>query len=616
MDNNPVTAVTENGDVNETTTVEEKLRHDEEVINGISPCQLSVKDETLVRGHANLDQGNLELKPEAETDTNNILSDRLVTPSRIDESQHNIDSSEFESFEDIYDDTKPKRLKQPKTIKHDDSDSGAERIMHGIDFLISPDEHPHRSPTRRKGVSASSFPFGEVKRRPVLPYEKAVDMSDGILHKEISDDELPCSSGMSRFEKRKREEKDKIEHNKTGNDYRSKIKNVENLSETSTEIDAQDSSGLSIGKCYIADESERSEIASHQIHQNGFKPSYQPVNPKENVITYQSYEDELTSGQSETASFKRRNYSTGMLLSESVKNGLAQRKTSADAKLVGKCDIDQEFSDTQPQRKRRVSFGMVAYVKRDDSSQHEISPLNDEVPLFKSPKERFSASKVMREAIVPFERENERYLETNQRIPKIQVTLTEEFAASNEESTFYLADDDGSVSMTKQGCDNFGYLTEGEENEDNDKSSLDEADQSRDKQQCRQELSPEKIVQKKISTQSLPVGVGRVEARRLSWQSDDSSVPKGILKNKTASSESLASSNGSANERRFKVRKDSIALFTDKHGQVGLLELRKEHSKNWKERFNIQGVRKHFTLSNQTLIYEHKSMYHKEMRDT
>jgi len=73
---------------------------------------------------------------------------------------------------------------------------------------------------------------------------------------------------------------------------------------------------------------------------------------------------------------------------------------------------------------------------------------------------------------------------------------------------------------------------------------------------------------------SLPANFGRRDS--------NDSPPKSILKVRPSDNESVISEDSIAG-KKFKVRKDSIALFMDQNGSVEMQELRKEHAlRHWK----------------------------------
>ena len=604
MDEDLEVPVTKKNDGNEREANEAEPRNYSGVINGSSYSQHIMEDEThLHAGEINhKDEG---CRSDIQRDENRLPDVRIksgenhldiksvTSGNKTINADENTDLQLSESEPDlnIYDETKPRRLRLSKLMQQDEPDSGSERLRQGIDVLISPDVQPHRSPTRRKGVSGASYQYIVAQPNPFVPTENELDVTDDA--KRMDPEALPgVYDGATEHHRKDRNQNETMEYK------------LERRDDSQGKVVTTSPNGIGTG--YNPESESEKEVNDSLQRRDSEHNSYENVPRAENGARLNEKHDANftnahfipiqinamehdTNDQQPGTHMKRSQSSNDMLTHKYEPVSHVLRKTSAEANLESerRYDSDQELIDSQTPRKRRVSFGTFAYVKRHDSRKHETSPLNDEVRL-PNTKLRTVSSKFANDEALPSKIVRSAPKATTDRIPTIYLAEDEEEGDANEKPPhIYLPMGDGSIPKTNEGCDNFAYTAD--EN-DYQKYYLNDTDeQDYEIYDC--EKSQEETLRiKKLSTQSLPVGVGVRDTRRSSWQSDDSSMPKGILKNKTLSSESLASSAGSAaNDKRFKVRKDSIALFTDKHGQVGLLELKKD-SANWKERLSIKKV--------------------------
>ena len=585
MDEDKETPTVKKNDGNERESNDPERRHYTGVINGSSYNQNSMEDETHF--HAvdinHTDEGCMSNK---QSDKNRLQdaelkSDKDQLDTKCDTSEHKIispkDNSDLQFTEsgqdaNIYDETKPRRLKLSKIMQQDeaDKDYSSERLRQSIDVLISPDEQPHRSPTRRKGVSGASHQYIVQPQNPLFPAGNEQDVADHAKQADLESLHREPGKHTEYDTKDTNESERDNAQDKSATDLNDK----ETVHNSESESDTEKKDNIQRRDTAIADGARRIESGDVNLANTHFIPI-------KHIDT-----EHYTNDQHTGAYMKRSRSSNDMLTNRHDTVSQVPRKTSADANLESerRYDSDQEIIDNQTQRKRRVSFGTFAYVKRDDSDKHETSPLNDELHL-KIPRVRHKTNKAVHDEILPNNAVRNAQKAVTDRIPKIYLSEDDE-DEEMETALYYLQNGNGNIPKTRQGCDNLAYAADETDCQSytlNNSGDQDDANYNTKQSQLETPRS------KKISTQSLPAGVGVRDARRLSWHSDDSSMPKSILKNKTVSSESLASSAGSANEKQFRVRKDSIALFTDKHGQVGLLEIKKD-SKNWKERLSIKKV--------------------------
>ena len=529
--------------------------------------------------------------PDFETDASQF--DSGMSNKNLDSTSNNSkDELNSEQLENFYDDTKPKRLKQTKKIKLD-LKSKSDMLMQGIDVLISPDEHSHRSPTRRKGISGSTSPI-HLTDRPFLPYGEMSEKTDKVAANE------------------------NVINNSQHNESYLPTENVEqNINLDRNHLDSNGDKIMTINDCsnesgYRSDSSGEISIPcdADKTYKNTYPTRVSThdqlkiASPTEDQINHEvSNGQESCKTEERTIVYRdgsrflqpsRRKMSPDPLIRKSDEQRIVPRKLSADANLERRYKTAQEINDAQPLRKRRVSFGMVAYIKGDDGTGKQISPLNDEIRLFVNSGVNPVTSEAMKETSESVAQDKiESKADNDQQLPKFQTASERESLAAKDNYKYYLSDDmyDGDESLTigNHQFENPAFVNDEVDVEGKNNNPESETQLNSD-QGTNQGLPKEKYFEKKISTHSLPVGIGFRDTKRLSWQSDDSPMPKSILKNKTASSDSLTSES-STNEKRFKVRKDSIALFTDQHGQIGLAELRKQYSSDWKSRLNLKTVR-------------------------
>ena len=488
--------------------------------------------------------------------------------------------------QNIYDDTKPKRLKQNKNIKLDLT-SESDRLMKGIDVLISPDENSHRSPTRRRGISETSSPLLSLEKQYV-PYNESMGVTDKTVAKENVEKDSskrPSVNVKSDFDRSSLEV----------NDCKQAI-----INDYGTESGYRSDSDGEISTPDESDESCKS-VSPKRVSENVICEHEHEVNMKREQETsikqvcYKNVEPVISNDVPRMPQLRTRKISSDTVIDDRGRYRVTPRKISADANLERRYATAEEPCDAQSPRKRRVSFGMVAYVRTGERIEKGIAPLNDEIQVHRDPGNYLTKNA---EILDKNNKHNQIEInvadDTDGKLPTFQIAIDETSTESNGNLQFYLSDkwsaEQEKNRITNEGLDNPSFVNDEEEIGDIFPNAKLEVQSEEDLQKSNQDLPTKVSQQKKISTQSLPVGIDYRETKRLSWQSDDSPMPKSILKNKTASSDSLASES-SLNEKRFKVRKDSIALFTDQHGQVGLAALRKEYGSDWKSRFNIKMVR-------------------------
>ena len=485
--------------------------------------------------------------------------------------------------QNIYDDTQPKRLKQNKNIKLDLT-SESDRLMKGIDVLISPDEKSHRSPTRRRGISETFSPLLSLERE-FVPYNESMGLTDKTVAKENVEKD---SSKRPSVNVKSDLDRSSLEVN----DFKQAI-----INDYGTESGYRSDSDGEISTPDESDESCKS-VSPKRVSENVICEHENEVDMERGhetsieQVCYKNAEPIVSSDVPRMPQLRTRKISSDAVIDDRGRYRVTPRKISADANLERRYATAEEPCDAQSPRKRRVSFGMVAYVKTGERIEKGIAPLNDEIQIHRDPENYLTKNDKNN-------KQNQAEIKvddnTDGKLPTFQIAIDETSTESNGNPQFYLSDkwsaEQEKNRITNEGLDNPSFVNDEEEIGDIFPNAKLEVQSEEGLQKSNQDLPTKVSQQKKISTQSLPVGIDYRETKRLSWQSDDSPMPKSILKNKTASSDSLASES-SVNEKRFKVRKDSIALFTDQHGQVGLAALRKEYGSDWKSRFNIKMVRK------------------------
>lgn len=430
----------------------------------------------------------------------------------------------------VYDDTKPKRLSNPKNLKLDLDSQGSQTLQESISYLISPDEPDDTgSPTRRKRKQLHS-----VKSEPAIVNTRRQN------NKSVTDNDTDKRSRRETVPERTTKQ---IDSNRLHYD-RSPERAQRKVSSPVQRLMAKNSS---LAAAAAANSKDRKSSTEGRL-----------TNPDKSFVYNQP-----------------------------------RRKISSDARLEHRYIDGQLMPPTSQAPKRKVSFDTSALINgsrvmplndeytvqevpghiSEEETEHEVNGEENKLEILDSLKRNIPR-------VVLTTDEEESFEQNDSDSKGILDESNSDLSAESEEGY-------------ASGCDNRGYIPD-EDDYVEPKDTLNQDSYQGSNETRVRRLSPisdptyrfdEAAViphtnirmnylspSKKVSSSSLPSNIGR----RVS-SNDDHSPPKSILKVRREDAESINSEESVA-VKNFKVRKDSIALFLDQHGTVAMQELKKEHS--------------------------------------
>lgn len=266
-----------------------------------------------------------------------------------------------------------------------------------------------------------------------------------------------------------------------------------------------------------------------------------------------------------------------------------KRKISSDARLEHRYAEEQLRLPSNSGPKRKVSFDTTTLI-----NGRKMMPLNDEYTVKEEPEKEIMSKRPTNlniptviltspEDDKPAE-ENEENIEEEKQCENNSNSnseYSEEGYASGYDNSAYVADEEpededfySENSRSKQAYASGGTI-ESERRTTRLSAVTDQPmgfDEPAVISHTAENFNSNRFRVKKVSDSSLPDRYGR----KISTGSD-LSPPRSILKVKRDDGDSLVSEDSIAG-KSFKVRKDSLALFMDQHGQLSAVEeLRKEH---------------------------------------
>ncbi|KAL4225891.1 hypothetical protein ACF0H5_013879 [Mactra antiquata] len=500
---------------------------------------------------------NLQVSPSSEDDT--VFLDETQTNGPVDQvvnnlhdNDHDLDVNENTNKEMakvpeeskipdiVYDETKPKRLSNAKSLKLDVSRATPDTLHESIVFLISPDEPDSDvSPSRRRRK-----PMPSVRSEPVIS-------STGTEASEVNGIERQVSSPQIKPPRDVSPEIIQIQNDNTKKD---RGINSSNCVTSAKGADVADSP--SIGRIKKGQQYERSpELTRRKVS-----------SPVQRLIVKTGAAAAASNSKSRKSSSEAR-LDASSLTAPQVVNPQRRRKISSDARLEHGTNTDRMVLPVETTRKRKVSFDPSALINGT-----RVGPLNDEFRIIKKQPEH-----IAEEITSPDQGYDDNEIEINVRkisdntVPEVVVTRTDSdisisddkcIDGMEESSSGYSEEGDDEDSY---GCDNKGY-----EPCDEDENIINYSSQS-NIDNSEPAIIPHTVspVNHKISSTSLPANIGRGKI------STELTPPKSILKIRPEDAQSIASED-SVQAKSFKVRKDSIALFMDQHGTVGVEEIKKD----------------------------------------
>lgn len=437
----------------------------------------------------------------------------------------------------VYDETKPKRLANPKSLKLDITNEPTNTLHESIVYLISPDEPDSEvSPRRRRK------PISSVRSESDIANSHRHHTEEIVRHKRSSPRHTPSRSPSPEIRQMH------IKNN-------SPLTRRKRLEGDISPQDGTHSTEKTDSKYYPS--TGQVKPSQHRYEQSPETARRKISSPVQRMIV-------KTGAAAAAANSKHRKSSSEARLGVSSHDipvkviVQPRRKISSDARLEHGFSQDRLILPVETTRKRKVSFDTSALINGT-----RVGPLNDEVLVAREQPEHIAEESPNAEQAYESEIDNTNVDENT--IPQVIVTIDDDEgieeadkdnANSDESSSGYSEEgEDGYAS----GCDNRGYVPSDDEYVQSNKNNPSPAIISHT-------MSPGIH---KASTTSLPSNIGR------SRLSNELTPPKSILKVRREDTESMASEDS---VKSFKVRKDSIALFMDQNGSVAMQELRKEYS--------------------------------------
>ncbi|XP_045166049.2 uncharacterized protein LOC123529674 [Mercenaria mercenaria] len=452
----------------------------------------------------------------------NILAESDAQASEMTDDENNEDIITNNDVSDIvYDDTKPKRLSHNRPQKLELENNTQNALHETISYLISPDD----SPTRRK-------------RRPLNSTRSEPVMSQSNSRCGIED---------------------------------TKDTEFETKTRRATDHENRQMQTLRKPRYSNSPESNRKKVSSpvqRLMVKNSALAAAAAANSKDRKC---SSEARLT------------NYDKQLVYIA------PRRKISSDARLEHRYLEEHLSLPSKNVPKRKVSFDTSALI-----NGNRMMPLNDEPVM----KEKPHIIEEVSESIADTPETGHNIQRSPKlHIPKVILTTDDDEgfdqndkdSPANEESCSENSEEgeEGYAS----GCDNKAYIKDEDEyvqpKETSNPASPRQANGTRERR-----LSPmsdpsykfnEAAVLPHTNMDYLTIdrntsanSPGSYAVRRISAY-DDQSPPKSILKTRRDDAESI-NSEDSVGVKNFKVRKDSIALFMDQHGEIAMQELRKQHT--------------------------------------
>ena len=251
-----------------------------------------------------------------------------------------------------------------------------------------------------------------------------------------------------------------------------------------------------------------------------------------------------------------------------------QRKVSLEARIEAQ-RYNEESNSVEQFRRRKVSFDTTALVNGS-----RFMPLNDEIALSD------------RHEMATHEDDQQHY--PNDGMNQFKSDLAHENQVTDEEYNESNLDNDREEIVNKFNdyYDNKAYIEDEVQYNDtpiikpNNAYNHNGARYDLDTNQRPMKQTDDRFQTSYNNSQSSIDG----KVKRWSTQSNDSGLPKSILKLRKEDTDSMVSEDSLTSNRAFKLRKDSIALFTDKNGEVQLQALRKEYSNPWR-RFGKKNIK-------------------------
>lgn len=424
----------------------------------------------------------------------------------------------------VYDDTKPKRLAQPRTLKLDLENPSSHALRESISVLISPDEPETGSPTRRRHKQLLS-----VKSEPVI-----------VSHS------LPIETDVI--------------HNR-GPERRSRLETVADNKTIQT---------VKRPRYEQSPERARRKVSS-PVQRLMVKNSQSAAAAAANSKDRKSSSDaRLVEGRDRTYIYMP-----------------PRRKISSDARLEHRLIEEQLILPAKQMPKRKVSFDTTALINGNRVMplndefivREEPEPFIEVIKYGSNELEHFSSSSHNSKRSPPrviLTTDEDEWLETTDNVMTANENNSEfnekcevDYALGCDNRAYDHDDEEHERSISAVGCTvNGARLKRLSPLSDQIYSKIDE-------QAAIINTNFEEInnltASKKVSSCSLPSNIGR----RASF-SDYQSPRKSILK-KREDAESIASEDSCVG-KSINVRKDSIALFMDQNGSVALQDVGEQYS--------------------------------------